>query len=581
MRIPKSAIKKMKRLTNTEEVEDARRRIGELLGERGEWFVREGREGASVELRRGEWELSASAGALVFSYWGESGARTWRVTAWSAEGGRVLLEASRRMGAVRARLELIARASVASAREAVAAARRAECERLAALVCEFADAKLEQTSLSMGARRGEPGRWARIVMRRGRERIAATAPVVPAGAEVAESFLASALLWHARLGEQPRRSRAARSSGEARLSLPPNAEELSDSTEPTSRTNELKPSRTPGGLKLWLVAQPKLAAALAERAALLRGSLRAAVSLFEVDEENGSLTQVRAPELEELLSAHAPRVFRTVEESRSELVESIVALAPVEIDVVRARRGETLRFLGLPFARVRRVMGREHLWFGVEGTPRRAPFNEGASRRAPFNKDASHRVVLDLASAPDLLKLVGELKEHRRADAPDRRHALFRAAPEAWLESILRRDITRLDPGLRLAPLHAQFRASREGTTAARPVDLLALRRDGRLVVVELKVAEDAALALQGADYWRRIEAHRRAGDIVRARLFGDAEVSDEPPLVYLVAPMLRFHRSFAALAHCVRPEVEMYRLDINEDWRAGVRVVRRVPLHN
>ena len=71
----------MKRLTNTEEVEDARRRIGELLGERGEWFVREGREGASVELRRGEWELGASAGALVFSYWGEAGARTWRVSA--------------------------------------------------------------------------------------------------------------------------------------------------------------------------------------------------------------------------------------------------------------------------------------------------------------------------------------------------------------------------------------------------------------------------------------------------------------------------------------------------------------------
>jgi hypothetical protein len=261
-------------------------------------------------------------------------------------------------------------------------------------------------------------------------------------------------------------------------------------------------------------------------------------------------------------------VFRTADESRGELVESIVALAPSEIDVVRARRGETLRFLGLPFARVRRVMGREHLWFGVEGTP----------RRVSFDKETARRVPLDLASAPDLLKLVEELKGHRRADAPDRRHALFRAAPEAWLESILRRDITRLDPGLRLAPLHAQFRASREGA-AARPVDLLALRRDGRLAVVELKVAEDAALALQGADYWRRIEAHRRAGDIVRARLFGDAEVSDEPPLVYLVAPMLRFHRSFAALARCVRAEVEMYRFDLGEDWRACVRVVRRCDL--
>jgi hypothetical protein len=420
----------------------------------------------------------------------------------------------------------------------VAEARRAACSRIAALLCETACAKLEQARVSAGARRGEPGRWARIRLRRGRERVAATAPVVVAGAEVAESFLASALLWHARLGEKSRAS------------------------------NARKPQASTGATKLWLVAPPKLASALAERLPLLRDGLRAAVSLFEVDEEQSSLTQLRAPALEESLCAHAPRVFRTAEDTRSEFVESIVALAPGEIEVVRARRGETLRFRGLPFARVRRVAGREHLWFGVEGTPRRAPLKEGTPRRAP----------LDLASAPDLLKLVEELKEHRRSDAPDRRHALYRAAPEAWLESILRRDITRLDPGLRLAPLHAQFRASREDA-AARPVDLLALRRDGRLVVVELKVSEDAALALQGADYWRRIEAHRRAGNIERARLFGDAEIACEPPLVYLVAPMLRFHRSFAALARCVAPQIEMYRFDLGEDWRACVRVVRRCEL--
>src|SRR5207248_1723792 len=136
--------------------------------------------------------------------------------------------------------------------------------------------------------------------------------------------------------------------------------------------------------------------------------------------------------------------------------------------------------------------------------------------------------------------------------------------------------ITRLDPGLRLAPLHAQFRAAGPAPASPRPVDLLALRRDGRLVVVELKVSPDAALALQAAHYWRRVEQHRRVGNITRARLFGDAEIADEPPLVYLVAPMLRFHRSFATLTRALTPRVEAYRFDLNEDWRAGVRVVRR-----
>ena len=560
----------MNRLTNSTEIEDARRRIAELLDACGEWFLRERRDGAAVELRRGEWELRVASGALLLSYWGEAGARTWRVAAWELNGGRLALEAARRTGAVRARLELVPRARAASAREAVASARRAVCERLATLVCASSGARLEQARVSAGARRGEPGRWAHILLRRGRVRIAATAPVVAVGAEVAESFLSSALLWLARLEGGPRAVRAQ---------------------------------------ELWLVAPTKLAAAIAERLALLREDLRAVTSVFELNDERrgptndegrsstkdkrhdltddehngltkygrglsdddergdmnddgrGGLTQIRVPGLEELLDAPAPHLSRRAEQTPCELVRSIVALAPEEIDVVRARHGETLRFLGLPFARVRRVMGAEHLWFGVESAPRRTP--------------------LDEESAPDLLKLVEELKEHRRASAMDHRHALYRAAPEAWLESILRRDITRLDPGLRLAPLHAQFRAAHDAHAASRPVDLLALRRDGRLVVIELKVSEDAALALQGADYWRRIEQQRRCGNVARARLFDDARVADCPPLVYLVAPMLRFHRSFAALARAIAPEIEMYRFDLGEDWRACVRVVRRVPLHD
>ena len=331
---------------------------------------------------------------------------------------------------------------------------------------------------------------------------------------------------------------------------------LSDLTRRAARAQEL-----------WLIAPTKLAAALAERLALLREDLRAVIHVFELkdeqhgptDDERAGMTQIRVPRLEELLDAPAPRLFRQMEQTPCELVQRVVALAPEEIDVVRARRGETLRFLGLPFARVRRVMGAEHLWFGVEGTQRRAP--------------------LDEESAPDLLKLVEELKGHRRAGAEDHRHSLYRAAPEAWLESVLRRDITRLDPGLRLAPLHAQLRTAHTAHAASRPVDLLALRRDGRLVVIELKVSEDAALALQGADYWRRIEQQRRCGNVARARLFDDARVADQAPLVYLVAPMLRFHRSFSTLARAVAPEIEMYRFDLGEDWRASVRVVRRCAL--
>lgn len=523
----------MNRVRTTDEAEGARRLIAARLEAAGELFLREGRAHRRVELRAGEWELSANASSLVFSYWGDAGVRAWRVSAWRFDGDVLLLEATRRTGAERATLELVPRARIATAREVVADARRAECERVASAILEHAKslracAKLERAHLSAGARRGEPGRWARVLLILGRERVAATAPVVPARADDAESFLASALLWLARLDE--RQARAART--------PP----------------------------LWLAAPRALAEVLRERLPLLRRHLRERVSILQLNDEdsNGTesndkrraLTMLHAPALAALLDEPVQRLFHQSPKPLGELTESVASLAPDEIDVVRARRGETLRFRGLTFARVRNVAGRERLWFGVEGARRRTP--------------------LDAANARDLLKLVEELREHRRADAPDRRHALYRAAPEAWLESLLRRDVTRLDPGLRLAPLHAQFRAPRAVASASRPVDLLALRRDGRLVVIELKVSEDAALALQGADYWRRIEAHRRQGNITRARLFGDAHIADEPALLYLVAPMLRFHRSFHTLARTLRPDIETYRLDLNEDWRLCPRVVRR-----
>jgi hypothetical protein len=534
----------MKVLTNQVEREEAHRCLRELLASRGEWFYAEtgdARAGARqqfrapVSLRAGEWDVRASGAALHFACWSETGWRAWRVAAWEWSGGKLSLGVTRRAGAERATLELVPRASAREGAAEVAAARRAACERLAALLCAHAHAsqvlEIESARLSRGARRSEPGRYARILLRRGRgELIAATGALVPVRAHEVDAMLASALAWWLQQGKSVRVRQAA------------------------------------GANALWIVASRELSRPIAERLALLRDELRGAIKLFVRDEtdeataadrcETKQLREMGLPCLASLMDGarrfrHAPRV------ELSETASRLVALAPAEIDVVHARHGETLRFNGLPFARVRLVAGQERVWFGAAG----------------------QRRLLDEGNARELSKLLDELAEHRRADAGDTRHAYFRAAPEAWLESILRRDITRLDPGLVVAPLHAQFRASRE-TPGARPVDLLALRRDGRLVVIELKVAEDAALPIQGADYYRRVEAHRLSGDIRRARLFGDLDIADAPPLVYLAAPVFRFHRGFQTLARCVTPEIEMYRFDLNEDWRAGVRVIRRTKVN-
>lgn len=512
----------MKRLTNQTEREAAQREIAALLAARGEWFCSEaGRlRSAPTTVRAVEWEVRLSAGGVHFSFWSDVGLRVWRVAAWEWTGERLVIEATRRAGAERAMLELVPRSSIQAGLAVLRAARGEACERLARLACDAPPPgalKIVRARLSAGARRSEPGRYARISLRRGRGLIAVTGPVVDLGKQEADAVVSSALLWWSRLQQR---------AGKERVT------------------------------ELWLLVPHELREGVRQRLALLREEVLRDLRLYEIDEEWRTLTLVPLPKLNELLTAQ-PRAPAAPRDELSEAARRIVALAPAEIDAVRARHGETLRYHGLPFARVRRVAEQEHVWFGT---------GKGTERR-----------LLDKRSWPQLAKLLDELIAHRRADTPDARHALYRALPEAWLESLLRRDITRLDPGLVVSPLHAQFRLARAARGAgSRPVDLLALRRDGRLVVIELKVSEDVALALQAADYWRRIEAHRRHGHIARARLFGDAGMTDEPPLVYLAAPGLRFHRAFQTLASCITPEIEMYRFDINEDWRTGVRVLRR-----
>jgi hypothetical protein len=519
IRNPHSAFRNlmMERLTTEDSIKHAEARIRELIDAHGEWlYAQDAQRG--VSLRKSECDFRVSQGRLIFSCWSERGTISWRIVGWEWTNEKLLLDAVRRMGAERARLELIPRASSNAAIQALGDTRRERCLHLAHLACaHLHGAKVERATLSAGTRPSQPGRYARVLIRHlNRERIAVTGEVAELDSQDVDAYLSSALIWFTRVSERVRRSPYIR--------------------------------------QLWLIAAKDCVESLAQRLALLRGELRRVIKLYRIDDEWQELELVRVPELSELWTQPPQRFRHPARDEMSESAARIVAHAPEAIDVVRARHGETLRFHGLPFARVRRLLDRERVWFGIENARRR---------------------LLDDSTQEEWSKLLRDLKEHRSAETVDQHHALYRAAPESWLESMLRRDVTRLDPGLRLAPLYAQFRPSHIGGSS-RPIDLLALRHDGRLVVIELKVTEDREHVLQGADYWRRTELYRRHGHLTRAHLFGDALISDQPPLVYLVAPTLRFHRSFNLLARAITPQIEVYRFDINEDWRAGVRVMRR-----
>jgi hypothetical protein len=531
-------------LNDVAAVANAERSIRELLTRHGEWFMaRDG--GAPLALGNSEFDFSIDHRRLIFFSWTETGSRSWRITAWNWTGEKLVLEASRRMGAEVAKLELVPRASGRAIVASIAAARQARCERLAQVVAQtsvgdsfvkdprsesandhrlksvplLSAAKIESATLSPGMRRDQPGRYGRIILRLPHERIAVTATVANSDARNVDSLFSSALLWLNRLQSRPKR---------------------------------------PPIERLLIVVEHNLLEAARQRHVLLRDAVRQRIELCEIDEAWQQLESARPFERKNLWRKRLTRLPAPPEYGITEAMKQIIMTGPQAIDVVTSRHGQTLRYHGLPFARVRRVMDRDRIWFGIEGSRRR---------------------LLDEYHEPDWAKLMRDLEVYRHENCRDRRHWLYRAGGEAWLESILRRDISRLDPGLIVAPLHAQFRTAHGGTngpSGARPIDLLALRHDGRLAVIELKVNEDREHVFQGVDYWRRVEAHRRRGHISTAKLFGERQISDESPLVYLVAPALRFHPSFATLARTIAPDIEIYRCEINEDWRAGVRVVRR-----
>jgi len=553
--------------------------LQKIVGAQRDWFMTaDGR--SPLNINHDEFEFSVEHNRLIFSCWTEAGASAWRLNDWKWCDDKLLLKVTRRMGAEAATIELIPQASARTIMASIAAARQERCEKLAELVAatlgegvgdrvsgvEKSDqrdnsnrkssrgrrrlaeqskdmnfeirtnqnptpnplhphdiphtrhpsVKIERAILSPGMRRDQPGRYARIILRLPHERRAVTGTVAQSDVRNVDALFSSTLLWFQRVLDSPK---------------PP----------PINR--------------LLLVVEHGILEPARQRHALLRDSFRDRIELLEIDDDWTEVTSVSRFERKHLWRKRLTKFPPVNEPELSERAREIVAYAPDAIDVVASRHGQTLRYHGLPFARVRRVMNQDRIWFGIEGSQRRA---------------------LDAFHQPDWAKLIRDLEAYRSENCRDRRHWFYRASSEAWLESIVRRDISKLDPGLIVAPLHAQFRTSHGGPTGARPIDLLALRHDGRLAVIELKVTEDREHVFQGVDYWRRVEAHRRRGHISAAKLFGDREISDESPLVYLVAPALRFHPSFRTLARTIAPDIEIYRFDINEDWRSGVRVVRR-----
>jgi hypothetical protein len=107
-------------------------------------------------------------------------------------------------------------------------------------------------------------------------------------------------------------------------------------------------------------------------------------------------------------------------------------------------------------------------------------------------------------------------------------------------------------------------------------IDILAMTRESRLAVIELKANEDIHLPLQGVDYWSRVAWHQSRGEFTRFGYFPGGEISAQAPLLLLVAPALHVHPATDTILRYLSPKIEWELLAIDERWREGVRVVFR-----
>jgi hypothetical protein len=214
-------------------------------------------------------------------------------------------------------------------------------------------------------------------------------------------------------------------------------------------------------------------------------------------------------------------------------------------------------------------------WHGLEFAQARIahnPRNFASSEEIAFGVGAEERVLNaeNETQVADLVRLAAAI---RHKDGP-KNHALWRMHPERWLESMVAGNVVALDGRLRAEPVYTQVPAFAASDRAM--IDVLAMTRESRLAVIELKADEDIHLPLQGVDYWSRVAWHQSRGELTRFGYFPGHEISPQKPLLLLVAPALHVHPTTDTILRYLSPEIDWEVLGIDEHWREGIGVVFR-----
>jgi hypothetical protein len=310
------------------------------------------------------------------------------------------------------------------------------------------------------------------------------------------------------------------------------------------------------GLHLFV---PKGSSAVVRARAAYLDHKCAKFRIYELEEDTGMIQEFDLDSLANLETrlVRCPDGTR-VRERFAGPIAKVKGMVPDCDAVVLSSAEVSFRFHGLEFARAR-IGGSENFRTTEEVT-----FGAGANA-----------ITLTPETEHQLRELTRRLVTSRRVHNPQqKRDALWRMSPERWLESVVLRDISRLDTELDPTHVYSQVPAFSAGDRAM--IDVLAARRDGRLAVIELKADEDIHLPMQGLDYWARVHWHHQRKEFAKFNYFNGRTLAPDPPQLVLVAPALRVHPTTDKLLKYLSPKIDFVLLGVDERWRDGVRVVFR-----
>jgi hypothetical protein len=216
----------------------------------------------------------------------------------------------------------------------------------------------------------------------------------------------------------------------------------------------------------------------------------------------------------------------------------------------------SVRVAGLEIARIEGDLSPK-IYFGLEGSVRR----------------------LDESSRDDFRDYISRVLDRRDATSEDTSDEFYRLQSEHWLESLLVKDITRIDPALSPEFVYPQVPAF--SRTDRGVIDILTATRDGRLAVIELKLEEQITLPFQALDYWLRVETLRQQAKFQDYGYFPGMTLADAPPLLYLVVPAFRFHSTTSRMLRYLDSSITVMQIGINDQWRQGIKVLFRRELRS